>query len=115
MLALCDVNETPEVICDILEAFVQDTKAQLAALQRASEAIDADGLEQAAHALKASSSNVAALGMAKICMALQMLGRAGSVTGSASYIQQLENEFSCIQEVFVKECARWRKVHAQPS
>ncbi len=113
LLALCDVNETPEILCDILETFLQDTRAQLDALQQAAETIDAAQLEAAAHALKASSSNVAALGMAKLCTVLQMIGRAGSVNGATSYIQQLNNEFSCVQDVFINECARWRRVHSQ--
>ncbi len=113
LLAVCDVDETPEILCDILEAFLQDTQEQLAALRQAASATDADRLEQAAHALKSSSGNVAALGMAKLCMALQMLGRSGIVTGATAYIQQLEHELGSVEDVFVKECARRRRAHAQ--
>ncbi len=112
LLALCDVKKTPEVLCDILEAFLQDTQEQLTALHQAVNESDAARLEQVAHTLKSSSSNVAALGMARQCMALQMLGRAGSVKGATNYIQQLESEFTCVRNVFVKECEWWRKTYA---
>lgn len=108
LLSLCDADETPEIICEILEAFLEDTTAQLEALQQAASANDADALERSAHTLKSSSSNVAAVRMAELCLTLQMMGRSGSVEGAGEQIEQLANEFDRVREVFVHECAQRR-------
>ncbi len=84
---------------------------QLDALRQAASANDADMVERSAHALKSSSSNVAALHMAELCLTLQTMGRAGAVDEATVYIEQLENEFASVRDVFVKECAQRREAH----
>ena len=111
LLALCDVDETPEILCEILEAFVDDTAMQLTALREAAALNDAGLIERSAHALKSSSSNVAALRMSELCLTLQTMGRSGTVDGAMVHIQQLEDEFATVREVFEQECLRRRAAH----
>ena len=112
LLSLCDVETTPEFLCEILEDFLADTVAQLTSLRRAVGSNDAGLMDQAAHALKASSSNVAAARMAELCLTLQVMGRSGRFDGAAEQLQQLENEFAKVREVFVSECQRRRDAFA---
>ena len=112
LLAVCEVETTPEYLCEILEDFLADTVAQLTALRQAVSANDPVLMDQAAHALKASSSNVAAARMAELCLTLQVMGRSGNLAGAVEQIQQLENEFDKVSQVFVNECQRRRDAFA---
>ena len=112
LLSVCEVETTPEYLCEILEDFLADTVAQLTALRQAVNANDAVLMDQAAHALKASSSNVAAARMAELCLTLQVMGRSGSLAGAMEQVRQLENEFAKVSQVFVNECQRRRDAFA---
>ena len=112
LLSVCEVDTTPEYLCEILEDFLADTVAQLTSLRQAVSANDAVLMDQAAHALKASSSNVAATRMAELCLTLEVMGRSGSLAGAVEQIQQLENEFAKVRDVFVNECQRRRDAFA---
>jgi len=112
LLSVCEVETTPEYLCEILEDFLADTVEQLTALRQAVNANDAVLMDRAAHALKASSSNVAAARMAKLCLTLQVIGRSGSLAGAMEQLRQLENEFAKVSQVFVNECQRRRDAFA---
>lgn len=81
----------------IFEAFLGDGTARLNTLQGALETGDSETLRKAAHALKGASANIGAQRMAEISQELQALGEAGTVTGAAVWIEQLEAEFKRVQ------------------
>lgn len=113
LLSLCDADETPEILCEILEAFIEDTVAQLDALRQAAGVNDADMIERSAHALKSSSSNVVASRMAEVCLTLQTMGRSGAVEGAMTHVEKLEHEFASVRGVFVDECTRRREAFTE--
>ncbi len=105
------MDETPEILCEILEAFIEDTVAQLDALRQAASANDAGMIERSAHALKSSSSNVAAMRMAELCLTLQTMGRSGTIDDAMTHVEQLESEFASVRDAFVKECQQRREAY----
>ncbi|MCZ6544112.1 MAG: Hpt domain-containing protein, partial [Chloroflexi bacterium] len=54
---------------------------------------DAEGLERAAHSLKGSSANMGALRLASKALALEELGRAGSIAGASELAAELDALF----------------------
>ncbi|HEY7490700.1 MAG TPA: response regulator [Candidatus Tectomicrobia bacterium] len=101
-------NEAVTFLLPMVEQFVQDAAAHLATLQAAADTGDAVALERAAHTLKSTSATVGALRMTAICSELQQLGRTGSVAGAAGHIEQLVNEFACVQQALAQVCSALR-------
>jgi len=86
--------DTPEFMSELLEAYLRDLPARLEAIRSAVLARDAKALQQAAHALKGSSANIGAQRLQKLCLMLEMTGRAESVDGAAELLGGLENEIA---------------------
>jgi len=87
----------PSVLTEIYEAFLGSTVDYLAAMRQAAQAGDADGLRNAAHALKGASANVGGRTMAEISRQLEALGHLQSVPGADELIEQLEQEFARVR------------------
>jgi signal transduction histidine kinase/DNA-binding response OmpR family regulator len=102
---LCS-GDDPEVMVDIVIQFMRDTPGYLEALRDAAATQDAVALEQAAHALKSSSANVGALGMAALCQEIQRLGRARTVTNAATVVARLTGEFHRVQQALEYKCIK---------
>jgi CheY-like chemotaxis protein/HPt (histidine-containing phosphotransfer) domain-containing protein len=85
------------LLAELVEIFLTDTAAYIAALRRAADAKDAGGLNTAAHTLKWSSGVLGALGMADLCRQLEALGDASAPAGAAALIDRLEQEFGRVR------------------
>ena len=103
--ALADEDD-PTFMLTLVEEFLQDAPAYVAALYGAAEADDAASLERAAHTLKSTSASLGALGMAALCQQLQELGHTGTVAGAAELLQQLTDEFMRVRQALVHACAQ---------
>ncbi len=57
----------------------------------------AEGLREAAHTLKGSSSNLGAEPITRLCTVLEEQGQAGLLDEAASLIEQLEIEFERVK------------------
>jgi PAS domain S-box-containing protein len=97
-------DDDPMFLRGVVEQFVPDAAAHIAALHVAADTGDAVALKHAAHTLKSTSAHVGALGMTALCHALQELGRTGSVAGAMEYIAQLVGEFERVQQALAQEC-----------
>jgi signal transduction histidine kinase/DNA-binding response OmpR family regulator/HPt (histidine-containing phosphotransfer) domain-containing protein len=69
---------------EVIQLFVDDAPARLAAIEAAVQGNDADTLSRAAHALKGACSNIGAKAMQEICAALEAQARQGAVPSAAS-------------------------------
>ena len=68
-----------EFVTELLETYLDDGAAQLAAIEAALAAGDAAALVRPAHTLKSSSATVGAMRLAELCRGLEMTGRSGSI------------------------------------
>lgn len=64
---------------ELVETYLADTPAQLAAMAEAVEADDAAALVRPAHTLKSSSATVGAMRLSSVARELEMAGRSGSL------------------------------------
>jgi HPt (histidine-containing phosphotransfer) domain-containing protein len=64
---------------ELVETYLADTPAQLAAMTTAVEADDAEALVRPAHTLKSSSATVGAMRLSSVARELEMAGRSGSL------------------------------------
>jgi len=76
----------------MLALFVEDSPRMLADIRRAIEARDAAGLKLASHALKGSVANFAAPRAVAAALALEVMGRVGSLGGAEQAYLELEAE-----------------------
>ena len=105
MQALAD-EDTPTFVLTLVEEFLRDATAYLAAVCCAAEAADATALERAAHTLKSASTSLGALGMAALCQQLQELAHTGTVAGATELLPQLTDEFTRVRQALAQVCAQ---------
>jgi signal transduction histidine kinase/CheY-like chemotaxis protein len=105
--------DAPPFVFTLVEEFLRDATAYLAAVCCAAEAADAPALEHAAHSLKSASASLGALDMAALCQRLQELGHTGTVGGAAALLPQLTDEFMRVRQALVHACTQLRD--ASPS
>jgi PAS domain S-box-containing protein len=106
LVARVQQEDDPTFMLTLVEEFLQDATAYVAALYGAAEADDAASLERAAHTLKSTSASLGTLGMAALCQQLQELGHTGTVAGAAELLQQLTDEFMRVRQALVHACAQ---------
>lgn len=75
---------------EILHMFIEDCPERVAAIKRAVERGDADGLRTAAHTLKGSAGYLAAAFVVEAAAQLERIGSEGRLTDAPSAVKQLE-------------------------
>lgn len=73
------VNDDRAFVVELIEAFLVDGAQQIAAIDAAHGAHDAEALVRPAHTLKSSSATVGAMRLSAIARELEMAGRSGSL------------------------------------
>jgi HPt (histidine-containing phosphotransfer) domain-containing protein len=76
---------------ELIETYLADTPAQLAAMTTALEADDAADLVRPAHTLKSSSATVGAMRLSSVARELEMAGRGGQLDATAHENLDLAN------------------------
>jgi DNA-binding NarL/FixJ family response regulator/HPt (histidine-containing phosphotransfer) domain-containing protein len=88
----------PGFVDEMVGSFVPFAGGLVGDLRRAAGAHDPDALERAAHALKSSSSQVAALGLANLCERLELASRAQHPPDPAPSIAAIAAELQRVVE-----------------
>jgi CheY-like chemotaxis protein len=83
----------PDPVERLIELFVRDTPARLSRIRTAVQQNDAQGLEEAAHALKGSTATLGAHSMQELCAALEDRATSGALEGSSAVVDALEAAF----------------------
>jgi HPt (histidine-containing phosphotransfer) domain-containing protein len=96
----------PSLLVEMIDLYLEDSVERLTAVREAHGAGDADGLAEAAHALKGSSSNFGAHELQRLCRDLVLLGRTGHVDRAEPKIEAVEREFERVKSALEKERAR---------
>ncbi len=81
----------------LLQTFVVDSVARIAAVQEAAAIADSDALRRAAHSFKGSSGNMGALRLCELCHQIEECARRGEVDPCLPLIAQLDQEFALVQ------------------
>ena len=85
-----------EMLAILLETFVQDCPARLAALERAVKDRNPRTIESAAHAFKSGAGTVRATFLADALRELETSGRSGNLTGVAALIEHVRTEYVAV-------------------
>ena len=92
-----------EVLPELLKTFLDYMPGQLNDLNKAIDDNNPDLLFGIAHRMKSSSNSLGALGLAKICENIEMLGRAGSIEGASELSSQLKEALDEVLKFFEEE------------
>ncbi|MBI4494552.1 MAG: response regulator [Chloroflexi bacterium] len=87
-----------ELVRELIELFLEDAPAQLAAVRAGVLAGNADQVRRAAHGLKGVSGNMGARPVAAVCLELETLGRSGPLDGATALLARLEREFERLRQ-----------------
>jgi HPt (histidine-containing phosphotransfer) domain-containing protein len=78
---------------ELVDLFLQDSRAHIGALERALEQNDVRSLERVAHTLKSSSANLGATNLSRLCFELEQRGRAGQMLGAGELLARAKTEY----------------------
>ncbi|MEU4221562.1 response regulator [Actinoplanes sp. NPDC026623] len=87
----------PETITNLITTFLGEAPGQLAALDLAVGAGDADAVRHAAHGLRGAASNLGAGAMASVCELLEVSARNHDLTGARDALGRLHLEFAGVR------------------
>jgi HPt (histidine-containing phosphotransfer) domain-containing protein len=85
------------VLLEILEAFLVDAGAQVAAMEAAREAGDAGALERVAHTLKSTAATVGATLLASLCRELEELARTRCLERAPERVARVHAELRSVE------------------
>jgi HPt (histidine-containing phosphotransfer) domain-containing protein len=92
-----------DLIAELFETFRGDAPTLIAAMRTAATHGNAEQLKQAAHSLKGSSASLGANPLSALCAEVEKMGRAGSMTGAAEKVDQIEQEYARAIKVLESE------------
>ena len=81
----------------LIDLFIEETPARLAAMRTALGQADSQSLAHEAHALKGSCAHLGATRMSALCEILEEQGRGGSTAGASALLPVLEEEFDRVR------------------
>lgn len=92
-----------EVLPELIETFVGYMPTLLEELTEAIEDDDPELIFTISHRMKSSSNSLGALGLAKTCETIEMIGRAGSTEDALEYCDQLDEQLTEVLAFFEEE------------
>ena len=102
--SLAEMDEGGEdFVGRLIATFVSDTSSRLVSLHVALDAEDTLVIERTGHALKGSSGNMGATGMAALGAGLQGAGQKHDLKGARVLIDDMESEFARVRTVLEAE------------
>ena len=97
-----------ELMAELIELFLEDSPAQMAALKEAVYQADFDALKRSAHSLKGSCVSLGARRVASICSEMEKRGRDRHLDDAGEMLIQLEIEFEQARSALASENAELR-------
>lgn len=82
----------------LLDTFLEDSVLRIADLRQTAAEGDADGYRRAAHSFKGSAGNMAATGLAALCLQAEDLGQSGVLDGAAQLVDAIEAEYQGVAQ-----------------
>ncbi|MBW2096438.1 MAG: Hpt domain-containing protein [Deltaproteobacteria bacterium] len=90
----------PDEYMEILELLVDSGKADIASLEQAIAANDAEGVVKAAHSLKGASANLGLMDLSETARDIEFKGREQDLADIGEKIQVLKAKFAPVIELF---------------
>jgi HPt (histidine-containing phosphotransfer) domain-containing protein len=91
------VGGDQEFLDELIDSFLDDSPQQLAAMQQALSAGNAEELRRAAHSLKSNSANFGAQTLSQMCKELEEIGRNGALDSAAGRVEQILAEYQRVK------------------
>ncbi|MFK8029938.1 MAG: response regulator [Gammaproteobacteria bacterium] len=93
-LSLLQQPGSPNIVRKLLSLYLQSSVVIKDRLGNAIDSSNGAVVRESAHALKSSSLNVGATGLAELCKRLESMGRDGTIQDSVSLRESLETEYT---------------------
>lgn len=90
-----------EFLAELIQTYFDDSPVQLAAMETALAAGEAEGLRRAAHSLKSNSANFGALTLSATCRELEEMAKAGALADAAGKVAQVTAEYESARAALV--------------
>ena len=87
----------PAFLAELIDAYVDDTPEQLAAMHQAVAVGDMSELRRAAHSLKSNSANFGAFRLAELCAGVEAQAQAGASDRTIELVAQVEAEYDRVR------------------
>ena len=87
-----------DFLAEMLETYFDDSPKQLAAMEAALVAGDAEGLRRAAHSLKSNSATFGALAFSAQAKEIEMMAKQGRLLGSETRVASLAAEYPQVEQ-----------------
>ena len=107
------IGNGPDFVTQLIDQYLAEATAQLAAIAGAVSQRDAPVLRAAAHTLKGSSSAVGANRLAAACEQLEMLARVPNFDGVPALVSALGAEFALVRVALAAQRADRRNGSAE--
>ncbi|MFO7653353.1 MAG: Hpt domain-containing protein [Candidatus Krumholzibacteriia bacterium] len=95
---LTDFGDSPEVLSELRDLFLEHVAPQAEAIAAAVAAGDPVRLADQAHNLKGACSTYGALRLTAVCHALELAGKGGELTTAAALLPHLDDEIARLVE-----------------
>lgn len=95
-----------DMLAGVIRIYISDSPALLDRMSKALQNRDSEDMFEAAHALKSSSANLGAIGLAGLCRTLEDIARMGATEGNESIIVQIQAEYERVRAALEKEHER---------
>jgi HPt (histidine-containing phosphotransfer) domain-containing protein len=80
-------------LVELIDAYLEDSPQQFAAMRRALQELATEDLRRAAHSLKSNSASLGAATLAARCKDLEDIGRRGAFPEAAQGLAQAQREY----------------------
>jgi two-component system, sensor histidine kinase and response regulator len=95
-----------DILYKIIRIYICDSPALLDRMRTALQNRDSEDLSKAAHALKSSSANLGATGLAGFCRIAEDVARLGSTEGTDGIIARIQEEYGKVRAALEGELGR---------
>lgn len=97
---LAATGDDPELVGELVDRFLEDSRRFVAAMGHAIDADDTEGLRQAAAALGSVASSIGATAMAEQCRVLEDLAATGVLDGAADRLTEARRTLADTSDAF---------------
>ncbi len=93
----------PGLLSKVINVYLDNSRELNSNLRTAVAAANDDGIREIAHALKSSSANVGAMGLADLCKRLETMARENRLDDARAVQEQVEREYALVVEALRDE------------
>ncbi len=107
--ALERVQDDKELLLELYDIFAEDFVSKRETINEAFKSGNVSEFQMVAHSLKGATGNISAKQMHETCVALDRLGKDGSLTAAEPLLEVLDKQFVALKEEIIKVKAQFAK------